>query len=254
MFKSKYIPDLNDNYLVHVDYEIKAISNASQEILKQILDENPRIKNILKTSADVEHAKKKLRSWVMEYLQTRPEALDYYNCDITGREYYDKLIWKDFAAIRILDYINHEGKEYEDLNLRGKYVLNNPVKLLWLAVREGNGGAEPAFFRDMLYLLRQFTGKTERKMPSKKQVKKWMDRHPSGLDSEIIEIRKKNRDRIIRILIEKIDNGDIIRHKYEFKPGMTFEQKYEQMMEWWNDKTFHLQFAVRSPELLNKLL
>jgi len=254
MYESKNISDLNDNSLLHVDYESKAIGSESQKILKQILDENPKLKNILETSEDMEHVKKELRSWVMEYLRTHPEALDYYNRDITGREYYDKLIWKDFAAIRILDYINHEGRKFEDLNLRGKDILNIPIRLLWMAVREGKGGAEPAFFNDMLHLFRQFTGKTERKIPSKEQIKNWMDRHPSGLDTEIIEIRKRNRDRIIRILIEKIDNGDIIRHKYEFKPGMTFEQKYEQMMEWWNNKTFHLHFAIRSPELLNKLL
>jgi len=35
---------------------------------------------------------------------------------------------------------------------------------------------------------------------------------------------------------------------------MTFWQKYKKMLEWWNDRMFHLQFAARTPERLNRML
>ena len=62
------------------------------------------------------------------------------------------------------------------MNLRGEVAINNPIKIIWLAVRSGLGGAKP-------YLLfRQLSGKLEQKLPDKGQVEGWMVRWPSGLD------------------------------------------------------------------------
>ncbi len=254
MIRDKYQYEKQDHKIVNKEIESKKISRESKTILTKIFKESPRLKSIILHCENLETLKKEIRNFIMSYLNTREDALDYYNGDVKGREKYDKLTWKDIAAIRILDYINHEGEEFEDLNLRGKYIITNPLKQLWLAARNGTGGAEPAFFLDMLNLIKQFNGSSKRELPPLSRVKEWMDRHPSGLDPDIIEIRKKNKDRIIRIFIEKMDAGDILRPKYRFSPGMTFEEKYNRMLEWWEDKTFHLQFAARSPERINKLL
>ena len=111
----------------------------------------------------------------MDYLRDRTDAFDYYYDDITGKEAFDHLKWKDIAAIRILDYIDYEGKEYEDLNLRGNIVINSPLKTLWLATRHGRGGGTPDFFRDMVQLFRQLEGRMKNKRPSKEQVKTWIE-------------------------------------------------------------------------------
>ncbi|MCD4732271.1 MAG: KamA family protein [Bacteroidales bacterium] len=228
--------------------------SKSVKLVNLILDENPALKTILQTADNFDIVKKELRKWVLDYLKNHPSALDYYEGNEKGRECYEKLEWKDFAAIRILDYLNNEGNEYEDKNLKGIDSLSNPFKILWYAAKKDEIAGEPAFFKDMLYLFRQFSGKNIRELPSKTQIQKWMDRHPSGLDPEIIEIRKKNKKRIIKIFIKKMDDGDILRHKFKFEPGMSFKEKYDQMLEWWDTKTFHLQFASRTPEQLNKLL
>ncbi|MDL1976178.1 MAG: glucose-6-phosphate isomerase [Deltaproteobacteria bacterium] len=60
--------------------------------------------------------------------------------------------------IRILDYIDHAGNEYADLNLRGEIAVSNPLRLIWLAVNKGTGGAKPDFFIDMIMLFRQLRG------------------------------------------------------------------------------------------------
>lgn len=249
--------DINEKQRIP-DLELKAmdreISEGSQHLLTKILDENPRLQKILRDSVDFDHVKKQMRIWVLEYFQERPEALDFYNEDSTGRKGYELLSWKDLAAIRILDYLDHEGMEYEDLNMNGQLVTNHPFKLIWLASNNGKGGANEDFFRDMLHLFRQFSGKSTMNRPQPEHVREWMDRHPSGLDPEIIEHRKKNRDRIIRLLIKKIDAGDISRRRFSFEPGMTFWQKYKRVLEWWNERLFHLQFAARSPERLNRML
>jgi lysine 2,3-aminomutase len=81
-----------------------------------------------------------------------------------------------------------------------------------------------------------------------------MERFPSGLDPRIVKLREENRDRIINILIRKLDEGEIKSERYQFSTKMSQEQKFLQMLEWWDDYRFHLSFAVRSPGLLNELL
>jgi len=253
-YRDKYNSDEPEPLNLSDEVETRRINRESIHILSILLKENPKLKEILKRCKNVGNVKKEVRAFVNEYLYTRQNTLDYFNGDITGREIYNELNSKDIAAIRILDYINHEGKEYHDLNIGGNYISSRPFRQLWLAVCEGTGGAEPAFFNDMLFLFRQFNGILKVEIPSVEKVKSWMDRHPSGLDPELIAIRKRNKDRIIGILIKLMDDGDILRPKFRFGSGMDFDSKYRQMLEWWNDKTFHLQFAAGSPERLNKLL
>jgi len=119
--------DFNDpgnNHSIIIDVRSKDISDESFLILNKLLEENSELKKILQQSPNFETAKKSLRKKVMDYITTQPTAFDYFNQDEGGRVSYDKLSWKDFAAIRILDYLNHEGMEFKDLNLRGKHIIN----------------------------------------------------------------------------------------------------------------------------------
>jgi lysine 2,3-aminomutase len=81
-----------------------------------------------------------------------------------------------------------------------------------------------------------------------------MDRWPTGLDPRIIKLREENRERILKIIIDKIDKKKINDNKFFFKPNLSQEQKYLKALEWWDNRLFHLRFAVRSPDLLNELL
>lgn len=254
MFKEENIQSNYDYYIANIYFKREKISKRSLSILKKIHDEFPDIADILNNSQDLSEVKRQFREMAIDYLNQNQAALDYYNGDAKGLVALELLPWQDIAAIRILDYLQNEGKEFSDPNLKGKHVVNRPFELLWLATTNGTGGSEPGFFKDMLELFRQFYGTSKRRILKKAQLQKWMKRHPSGLDDEIIEIRKRNKDRIIRILIEKMDSGDILRPKYRFPPELTFDEKYQQMLEWWDTSIFHLQFAIRSPELMNKLL
>ena len=88
-----------------------------------------------------------LREWVLDELASRPEALRYYRREETGRETFEALGWSDYAAIRILDYVDNAGREFFDLNLRGRLAVSNPIRLLWLAVNHGTGGGEARLLR-----------------------------------------------------------------------------------------------------------
>ncbi|MGM0463231.1 MAG: KamA family radical SAM protein [Bacteroidota bacterium] len=237
-----------------LDLDRIAINVKAHRVLKELLKENPVLEEIMRNARNETEALVGVKDWVTGILENRPDAYRFYKGEVKGREAFEKLEWKDFAAIRILDYIDHAGRSYEDLNLRGEQAVNNPVKMIWMAVTHGTGGARPAFFKDMLYLFRQLAGTYERRNPEKKQLRLWMERFPSGLDPRIVKLREENRDRIIKILIDKMDAGLIKDKKYFFEEGLSSQQKVLVMTEWWKEHLFHLRFAVRTPELLNELL
>jgi len=231
-----------------------AITVKSHMLLRQLLRENPTLEEIMRNARNETEALIGVRNWVLGEIKQNPDAYQFYKRDKHGREAFEKLSWKDFAAIRILDYIDNAGREFDDQNLRGEMAISNPIHLIWLAVTHGTGGAKPYFFKDMLMLFRQFTGEYKRNFPTKEKVEEWMDRWCSGLDPRIIKLREENRERILKIIINKIDKGEITDSKFSFAKGMSQEQKYLKALEWWDDRLFHLRFAVRTPDLLNELL
>jgi lysine 2,3-aminomutase len=231
-----------------------AISVKSHKLLKRLLKENPRLDEIMRNSRNETEALVGVRNWVLETMKDRPAALEFREKERPTREDFEALEWRDYAAIRLLDYIDNAGRTFPDLNLRGELAVSNPIELIWLAVTYGTGGAKPFFFRDMLQLFRQFTGIYRPMNPTKEKVSEWMYRWPSGLDPRIVHLRKENRERILKILIRKIDSGDVRSSKFSFEAGLSDKQKYLRALEWWKDKDFHLHFAVRSPDLLNELL
>lgn len=231
-----------------------AINVKSHRLLKQFLQENEPLEEIMRNSRNETEALVGVRHWVLESLKDRPATRRFHESEHPAREEYEALEWRDYAAIRILDYVDNAGRTFPDLNLRGEIAVSNPIKLIWLAVTHGTGGAKPYFFEDMLQLFRQFSGRSERRVPSEETVRKWMERYPSGLDPRIVRLREENRERILKIIIRRIDQGEIKSSKYRFEPGLSDEQKFLRGLEWWKESAFHLGFAIRSPELLNEML
>jgi lysine 2,3-aminomutase len=231
-----------------------AINVYSRKILHTILEENPVLERILRKSTTEKEAARSVRDWIQPMLKRNPAAESFYFSVEHNHELFQELDSRDFAVIRLLDYIENSGKSFDDQNLQDEPAETDPVKMLWLATNKGIGGAKPDFFIDMLFLFRQLNGKLSSEIPHREQIEEWMERYPSGLESKIVELRKENRNRIIRVLIKKIDSGELKSKIYSFKPGLSQAEKEEQMRKWWNESRYHLRFAVRSPEMLNELL
>lgn len=231
-----------------------AINVKSHKLLRLLLSENPELEEILRNSKNETEVVVGVREWIMISLKDREHAFRFYHARHASRELFDKLEWRDYAIVRILDYIDHAGKEYPDLNLRGEIAVSNPLRLIWLAVNKGTGGAKPDFFMDMIMLFRQLRGESQQARFSKEQVHAWMDRYPSGLDPRIIQVREENKQRIIKILTRQIEEEEGKNSRYVFEPHLNAEQKHAKMELWWEDYSFHLRFAVRSPGLLNEML
>jgi lysine 2,3-aminomutase len=237
-----------------IDLDKIAINTLSHKLLEKLLTENPKLEEIMRLAKNETEALVGVKEWVLEYMENRPEALNYYKSEHSGPMIFKKLTWQDYAAIRLLDYIDNGGRTFIDPNLRGEIALSDPIKLIWLAVNKGTGGAKPFFFEDMIQLFRQFSGSQIRKLPGKKIVRQWMDKYPSGLDPRIIKLREENRERILQVIIDKIDKGELSDAKYKFRKGMSSEQKHLKALDWWKEDSFHLKFAARNPDLLNEML
>ncbi|SMD01672.1 lysine 2,3-aminomutase [Desulfocicer vacuolatum DSM 3385] len=238
----------------HVRLDKVIVPVKSIKLLKRLLNENPVLKKIMAHSPTHEDAKKKIKKWVLDTIKDKKAVYQFYR-DIPEPDFnINALDWNDIAAIRILDYIDHAGVDIENPNFKDVLTENDPFKLLWLAIHRGTGGARPDFFDDMIHLFRQFNGKEKREIPAREEIEEWMELYPSGLEPQIIQLREKNKRRILKIIIAKMDEGEISDPKYFFELGLTEEEKLKTAFEWWKETSFHLKFAVRNPDLLDELL
>jgi lysine 2,3-aminomutase len=239
-----------DEKLYNVAIDIKSL-----RLVNKIMEENPDLLRIIDESEKWETAVSLIKDWVLTYFDSNPTAFSYYRKKTSGNKALKKLDWRDYAAIRIMDYLDYTGRIFTDPNIKlGKTAVNNPFRLLYMAARYGTGGARYDFFLDMLYLFRQFSGKLQQSAPGANRVKKWMARHPSGLEENVIAIRNANKRRIMGIIIMKIDEGTINDKRYYFDREETLEEKLATVEKWWNESLFHLRFAIRNPDYLNEML
>lgn len=92
-------------------------------------------------------------------------------------------------------------------------------------------------------------------LPSAQRIKNRNDRWETGLDEEVREIRAENKERMLHLLIQKIENRKSKPSvRFHFEEGMSYEEKYKLVGEWWNDFRFHLSMAIKSPGELNRFL
>lgn len=239
----------------YIKQKEKNISTEKANELRSILlSENPKLAEILNQSPSPLVSLERLKHWVVANLRHSPTGYRFYKSNSFDRKAFEELSWKDMAAIRILEYINNEGREFEDLNLRGQAVVIKPFTQLWQEVHREGSRCSADYYEDMIMLFRQFRGVLKLKKPDRQTVENWMERWPAGTDPRIIALRKQNKDRIIRIFLRKIEAGEVKDPRYELEAHLTEQQKIRQIEKWWNHPKFHLKFAVRDPDELNEYL
>jgi len=235
-------------------YEKLGLEVKTLRIVNKILIENPDIGLIFNSSETSLEARLKLREWVMKYLNKNPHTKNYYLKKARGHTALKRISFRDYAAIRLMDYLDNEGRHCSDPNEKNISITSSPIKNLWLAIKKGKGTANEDFFIDMLFLFRQINGKLIRRHPNADQISNWMEQHPSGLDEDVQSMRLQNKERIIRKIIKKIDSGKLSSKRFVFAKGLDQDEKYQTVLEWWKDYRFHLVFAIRTPEMLNEML
>ena len=59
---------------------------------------------------------------------------------------------------------------------------------------------------------------------------------------------------MLHVLIQKIENRKSGSTRFKFDEGLSYDEKYQLVSQWWNDFRFHLSMAIKSPSELNRLL
>ncbi len=242
-----------------MNYFSRLYRNAISEditkvLLETLFDENPKLKQILTKAKTPDECLSGIRNWIEGELRKSTLGYKFYKFEATDRKAFEDLAWEDVGAIRILEYLDYEGTSFEDLNLRGEIVTSIPFTQLWEEVHHAGTRCTPDYYEDMLKLFRQFRGELKLEKPNLETITRWMNRWPDGLDEKIQSLRKQNKERIVKVFIDKMDAGRFTDPKYTFEEGITWAEKVDQVEKWWNNPKFHLKFAIRNPDDLNDYL
>ncbi|MEG0645746.1 MAG: KamA family protein, partial [Bacteroides sp.] len=89
---------------------------------------------------------------------------------------------------------------------------------------------------------------------SPNRIKNRTERWPTGLNKEVVRIREENKERMLHVLIQRIETRKAAATRFHFDEGISYEEKYRMVSEWWNDFRFHLAMAIKSPAELNRFL
>lgn len=159
------------------------------------------------------------------------------------------------AAEQIRLLIDYDGRSVRELSTDRQLEVRT-LTLLWqfLTGRLENPEMPSDLFVDLYHLFRLLDA-PEIPLPSPQRVRSRTERWLSGQDDGVRAIRADNRERMLHLLIQKIENRKSkVPSRFQFADGMTYEEKYRQVAAWWGDFRFQLAMAVKSPSELNRFL
>lgn len=204
--------------------------------LKQIYNQElPELAEIAEKSATIEDFKAGILHW-LETCKIENETAD------EARE-----------QIRLL--LHYDGQNVHELST-GQDMSVQTIRLLYDFLTETLENMEMPtdLFIELFQLFKRLKGETS-PLPSPQRIKNRNDRWATGLDEDVREIRDENKERMLHLLIQKIENRKSKPSvRFHFEEGMSYDEKYRLVSEWWNDFRFHLSMAVKSPAELNRFL
>jgi len=215
----------------------KELTYDNSYLLKVFNRDFPHLVTMAEESRNVKLFREALRSFVSSRIEINGGGSNMRNA----------------VAKRILLLIEYDGSPIDELST-GEEMSIQTITYFWqLLAGKLTEEVSPDLFIDLYH---QFTllEHPETVEPDRALVKRQMNRWPTGLDEDVIAIREANKDRIIKRLIRKIERRNAPSSRFQFSPEMTYEEKYDQVKEWWNTARFHLALAIKSPTELNYFL
>ncbi len=183
----------------------------------------PQIKKMADQATDFTHFKKDFADWLVGMN------------DSDAKNLFTTLLKNEGTTI-------HEWSRNEDITLR-------TLELLYDFLRHHMDTTKGTdLYIDLFMQLRQLTGNVPTP-PSEKKVRQLTERWKSGLDEDVIAVRNENRERMLHLLIEKVEHAHSSR--FHFTEGMSYEEKHQQVSQWWQDDRFQLRMALKSPSEIN---
>lgn len=215
----------------------RLLSYDNSLLLKVFNADFPKLVMMAEESDNVVLFKEALRSFVSSRIIWEEGGIDKRNDIAKG-------------ILLLIDYDNTMVNELST----GDSMPVKTISWLWLFLKGGiQNEVSPDLFID-LYRQFELLENPDLSVPDRATVKRQMNRWPTGLDEEVKAIRTSNKERIINRLIRKIERRHSSSSRYVFLEDMSYEEKYNQVKEWWNLARFHLTMAIKSPMELNYFL
>ena len=151
--------------------------------------------------------------------------------------------------------LQYDGQDVHELST-GQDISVQTIRLLYQFLTEKLENIEMPtdLFVELFQLFKRLQGENV-PSPSPQRIKSRNDRWDTGLDEEVREMRDENKERMLHLLIQKIENRKSKPSvRFHFEEGMSYEEKYQLVSKWWGDFRFHLSMAVKSPAELNRFL
>ena len=152
---------------------------------------------------------------------------------------------------RLLEY---DGRVVHELSV-GEDVKVEALALLWrfLSGRIGEDEISPDFALELYHQFSRLHAAPSG-VPEKEDVLRWMRRWPDGLNEQVRAIREANKERIMALLVRKIEHRPASSGRYVFPEGCSEAEKLGWVRRWWGEARFHLSMAVKSATELNRML
>ncbi|WP_300703857.1 KamA family protein [Bacteroides sp.] len=193
-------------------------------------NELPELVDIATNSSNAETFKASLSEYISGHPQAESEA---------GKQ------------IRLL--IEFDGQDVYELSTEKQLPISTLSMLYSFLTRQWEEETETDLYIDLFQQFKRLQQSTAA-LPSGQKIKALTERWATGLDEDVLLIRNKNKERMLHILVEKIEHRKNPASRFYFKEGLSYEEKLNLVREWWEDFRFHLAMAVKSPTELNRLL
>ena len=152
---------------------------------------------------------------------------------------------------RLLEY---DGRVVHELSV-GEDVKVETLALLWrfLSGRIGEDEISPDFALELYHQFSRLHAAPSG-VPEKEDVLRWMRRWPDGRNEQVRASREANKERIMALLVRKIEHRPASSGRYVFPEGCSEAEKLGWVRRWWGEARFHLSMAVKSATELNRML
>jgi len=151
---------------------------------------------------------------------------------------------------------DYDGQTVRDFSTE-KEVPINTISLLHSFLRDksplsdASTRASADLLTDLYFIFLHADNDSNQGPVSKTKLTKWTKHWASGLEPAVQKAREESKQRIIRKIILRIERRQTPHPHYYFPESLDFDEKIRFVEAWWNNYSFHLHMAIKSPEELN---
>ncbi len=139
----------------------------------------------------------------------------------------------------------HEMSRDEDISLETIGLLYRMLRHQWETDEKTD------LYLD-IYSLLCLARRKSPQIPDRRKIRKLTSRWPSGLDKDVIAVRQANKERMLHLLVQRVEARP--GKRFHFEEEMSYAQKLETVSRWWDDSRFQLAMALKTPKEINAFL